>query len=329
MSFKLVVTTAALIMTLLACSKNENSASNDSGIKKESSSIPAHWAKHESKDSMTDKITKSYDIASNESTSHGLSVACSKKGFLNFYIEYPNRTGMPSAMTEVKVRIDGDTPFTENWYVGWVNGATTIENPYDFLQKIKGKKKLAIEIFAATNSTFNIEGIEQVVSDMEATACQFENKNVIKKISASEMPKFAAICEGDNRIPFILITEPEKERLFFSRQDHQYDPSISTKLTILEKSIEATIESPCCKNSPGKLIFNRQTGELNRQFSNGGQTMKCEKLDENLYQTELNASIQHYSMKLKEAEDKAATESAAATQLRQDQINKANSPNKF
>jgi len=137
-------------------------------------SIPSQWRKGESKDAFTDKITKQYDLASNESSSNVFSVACSKGGDLNFYVEYPSRTGIPSAMTEVTIRVGAETPFTEKWYVGWVNGSTTIENPASFFEKISSKSKLAIEIFAETRSTYNIAGIENVVADMEASVCKFK-----------------------------------------------------------------------------------------------------------------------------------------------------------
>ena len=279
---------------------------------------------------MTDKVTKYYDLASNESPNYGFSVACSKKGFLNFYVEYPKREGMPSAQLEVKIRIDSEEPFSEQWYVGWVNGSTTIENPYTFYSKVKGKEKLAVEIFAAARNTFNIQGIETVVADMEATACPFENKTIIKELSAEALPKFAARCDASGVPSFMLVTEPQKQRLFLSRQDRQFDPSVSTKIKLTEKSIDATVESPCCKNSPTLIEFNRQTGDLKRNFSSGSSSvMQCEKLDDSQYEAELSASINHYNQKVSEAENKAATKQAEADQKRDEEIRKANKQNKF
>jgi hypothetical protein len=292
--------------------------------------IPSHWKKTESKDAMTDQVTKYYDVASNESTSYGLSVGCSKKGFLNFYVEYPSRSGMPSSEMEVTVRIDNDPPFNEKWYVSWVNGATTVENPYTFFSKIKGKSKLAVEIFGAAKNTFNISGIENVVSDMESTACQFEDKKIIKELSATDMPKFAALCEANNIPPFILVTEPSKQRLFFSRQDHLYDPHISTEIKLTEKTLKSITVAPCCKDSPETLEFNRQTGELKRLFSSGGgAVMQCERINDSQYETELSNSIEHYTKKLIEAQNKTSASQAQAQQQRDEQIQKNNQPNKF
>lgn len=319
-----------LILTLSACGKKNEEPITKEPTAASKQSIPSHWKKSESKDPMTDKVTKYYDIASNESPNYGFSVACSKKGFLNFYVEYPKRTGMPSATSEVTVRIDDEQPFNEQWYVGWVNGSTAIENPYTFYTKVTGKQKLAVEIFAAAKNTFNIQGIENVVADMEATACQFENKTIVKELSADALPKFAAKCDANGVPTFVLVTEPQKQRLFLSRQDHQYDPSVSTKIKLTEKSIDATIESPCCKNSPTTIEFNRQTGELKRNFSSGGGSlMQCEKLDDSQYETELSASIAHYNQKVLEAENKAAAKQAEADQKREEEIRKANRQNKF
>jgi hypothetical protein len=142
--------------------------------------IPPNWKKIESKDPMTDQVTKFYGVFSNESNNSGFFIGCNGAGFLGFSIQYPKRSGIPSAKSEVRVRIDSQEPFTEEWFVGWVNGQTTILEPYAFLSKVKGKSKLAVDIFAAAQNTFNIKGIEAVVADMESTACKFENKTDAK-----------------------------------------------------------------------------------------------------------------------------------------------------
>jgi hypothetical protein len=320
----------ALILTLSACGKkNEEPIAKELTVESKQS-IPPHWKKSSSKDSMTDKVTKHYDIASNESQNYGFSVACSKKGFLNFYIEYPQREGIPSAKSEVTVRIDNEQPFNEQWYVGWINGSTAIENPYTFYTKVIGKQKLAVEIFAAAKNSFNIQGIENVVADMEATSCQFENKTIVKELSAESLPKFAARCDASGVPSFVLVTEPQKQRLFLSRQDRQNDPSISTKIKLTENRIDATVESPCCKNSPTFIEFNRQTGELKRNYSSGGGTsMQCEKLDDSKYDAELSASVTHYNEKLIEAKNKADAKQAEEDLKREEEIRKANRQNKF
>lgn len=135
--------------------------------------IPSNWKKWESKDSFTDKVTRTYTVLSNESRLHDFSVACSKKGDLNFYIEYPTpSTAIPGGQGEVNVRIDSDPPYTERWYVNYGGGVTRVENPTAFFEKIQNRSKLAIEIFAATRSTYDISGIESVVLDMQSL-CKF------------------------------------------------------------------------------------------------------------------------------------------------------------
>lgn len=310
---KNILTTLSLLLLLLlqACSDD-------------------HWKKIESKDAFTDKITKYYNSESIDSTGSIFSIGCSKNGYLNFYVEYPSREGIPSTTMSVNIRIDDEKPFEEQWYVSWVSGVTIIENPYNFFQKIKGKSKLAIEIIAATKNTFNIKGINSIVSDMEQTACQFENKIIVKELSSSDMPKFAAKCEASNLPSFVLVTEPAMQRLYFSRQDHQYDPQISTKVKLTDKNINAVTFAPCCKDSSEVLDFNRQTGELKRSFSNGGVVvMQCEKMDESQYDSELSASIEHYKNKLTEAENKEAAEKSKIEQQRNELIKKENSTVKF
>ncbi len=319
-----------LMLSLSACGKkNEEPVPKESAVASKQT-IPSHWKKSESKDPMTDKVTKYYGIASNESPNYVFSVACSKKGFLNFYVEYPGREGIPSAKSEVAVRIDDEPPFSEQWYVGWVSGSTAIENPYSFYSKVSGKNKLAVEIFAAAKNSFNIQGIESVVADMVATACQFENNTIVKELGAQALPKFAARCDANGVPSFVLVTEPQKQRLFLSRQDRQFDPSVSTKIKLTEKNIDATVESPCCKDSPTTLEFNRQTGELKRNFSSGGGAlMQCEKLDDSEYESELSASIAHYNQKVSEAEGKAAAKQAESDQKSGEEILKASRQNKF
>lgn len=315
---------------LSSCDRGGGEPGKTATSSSSSRSIPAHWKKIESKDSFTDKITKFYNVQSNESSSHVFSVGCSKKGFLNFYVEYPERTGMPSTVSEVGIRIDGEPVHKEDWYVSWVSGSTTVDSPYGFFQKIKGKSKLAIEIFAATRNSYDISGVEQVVADMEATACRFEDKKIIKEVSTSEMPKFAAICKAPDGPPFILVTEPSEKFVYFSRHDRQYDPSRSVELKVYENKLLATILAPCCKDSPTKLEFNRQTGELKRQFSSGGgQDMRCERVDDATYESELAEAKEHYRRKVTEAEGKSATENSNAEQKRAEEERKTNQPNKF
>lgn len=136
--------------------------------------IPSNWVKSESKDSFTDKVTRRYTVFSNESRSHHFSVACSRKGDLNFYIQYPTpSTAIPGGNAEVNLRIDSDTPYAENWYVNYGGGVTVVENPTVFFEKIQNHSKLAVEIFAATRSSFDISGVKSVVLDMQSL-CNFE-----------------------------------------------------------------------------------------------------------------------------------------------------------
>jgi hypothetical protein len=311
-----------VILSMSACGKKSEEPISKEPTVALKQSIPSHWKKSESKDPMTDKVTKYYDIASNESPNYGFSVACSKAGFLNFYVEYPKRTGIPSATSEVTVRIDDQQPFNEQWYVGWVNGSTAIENPYTFYTKVTGKQKLAVEIFAAAKNTFNIQGIENVVADMEATACQFENKTIVKELSAEALPKFAARCDSSGVPTFVLVTEPQKQRLFFTRQDGAGAYSVSTKIILTERRIEASVQAPCCKDSPQTIEFNRQNGELRRTFSSGGVWMQCEKLDDSQYEEVLANTIKDHNLAL-------AAKQAEADQKREEEIRKANKQNKF
>ncbi|MCM0033057.1 hypothetical protein [Sandarakinorhabdus limnophila] len=146
-------------------------------VAEEGSTIPSQWEKYESKDEFTDEITKSYTVASNSGSNYKFSVACSKNNKLNFYVEYPAISGSPSREMEVNVRVGSGKTSTETWYVSWVSGSTRVENPEQFYEKIKGESKLAIEIFAATRSAYNITGIDDVVADMQATVCKFEGAN--------------------------------------------------------------------------------------------------------------------------------------------------------
>lgn len=177
MIFRMAV--AATALTLTACggtdaSKPETEATTESEAVSSGSDIPSQWQKYESRDEFTDELTKSYTVDSNGASDYKLSVACSKGNKLNFYFEYPERSGSPSMEMEVNVRVGSGQPFTERWFVSWVSGSTRVENPQEFYEKIRGQSKLAVEIFGASRGAYDISGIDAVVADMQATACKFE-----------------------------------------------------------------------------------------------------------------------------------------------------------
>jgi hypothetical protein len=181
------------VLALAGCGSSNGGAGSEGSEASEGSEtsegtaeIPENWKKYEAKDAFTDAVTKYYIVESNESSSYYFSVACANDKSLNFYVEYPAREGTPSMEAEVNVRIDSALPFTKKWYVSWVSGATRVEDPVEFFEQTKGKSKLAIEIFAATRSSYDITGIDRVVADMEATACKFEPETTLPEAAASE-----------------------------------------------------------------------------------------------------------------------------------------------
>lgn len=334
MKNSLKVFAAFALLILVGCDNNE-SKRTPGGIMSNpaesltrtvtNASIPAHWSKIEQTDPMSNKVDKMFQVESNESPYHKLSIACATSGSLNFYFDYPSRSGLPSNNMGVSIRIDNET-FEESWYVGWINGSTRVKHAFDFSQKIYGKKTLGINILAATNNSFNIAGVERVIAEMEATQCTFSDRTVFKQLPLSELPKFAAVCRGEKGPAFTFVTDPKNRRIFFSRWDRQYDPAVSSKIKLLEKTIEVVTTTPCCDTSH-TLQFDRRTGVLVRSYTR--QTLQCERLADELYSNELTESLQHYNRKLSEHEEKKAAENFAAEQKRQEQITREIQPNKF
>ena len=109
---------------------------------------------------------------------------------------------------------------------------------------------------------------------------------------------------------FVLVTEPQKQRLFFTRQDGAGAYSVSTKIKLTEQSLEASVQAPCCKDSPQTLQFNRQNGELRRTFSSGGVLMQCEKLDDSQYEEILANTIKDHNLALVKSENQSAAKQA-------------------
>ena len=137
-----------------------------------SKGIPSQWSLNESKDPFTDEIAKSYDNESSSSPGNFISVGCSRKNSLNFYIYYPSQSGVSDRVMPVTIRIDNDQKFQDKWYSSFISGKTRIPKPTSFYEKIKGRNKLSIEILGLTRSTFDITGIDSVVEEMKKK-CNF------------------------------------------------------------------------------------------------------------------------------------------------------------
>lgn len=134
--------------------------------------IPSNWTKRESIDQFTDQVSRTYSTLA-QNRGGQFSVYCAPSGSLNMAILFPSQTGMPSRNTNPEIRIDRGDVVTHTMYTSWVSGQARPDNAEEFYKMLSGKSLLAVDIFAAIRDSFNITGIDAVISDMKSL-CDFK-----------------------------------------------------------------------------------------------------------------------------------------------------------
>jgi hypothetical protein len=130
--------------------------------------VPSNWTKRESVDQFTDQVSRSYSTRSPKG--NVFIVMCDNELVMAF--GFPKRSGTPSRDTNPEIRIDRGEVITYTMYTSWVSGNAFPDEPANFYKLISGKSTLAVDILAAVIDSFNITGIDAVISDMKPL-CDF------------------------------------------------------------------------------------------------------------------------------------------------------------
>lgn len=199
-----IISALTLSMLLIGCSDSEQTQPQEStDVAVESSTDVApqasvetiaaetetksfgNWQVWEKRDPMTDELSKTYTLVSNESPNIKMRLSCLGDEGMKFYISFPhtdyirlathyNQKGLIRVDNGQVVEHEMDLPY----YTGTYDVDAYIGNPRSFYEKIKGGSLLAfsyeVSVETLIKNTFNIAGIENAVADMEATVCKFK-----------------------------------------------------------------------------------------------------------------------------------------------------------
>lgn len=141
------------------------------------------WQVWESRDPMTDELSKDYTLVSNESPNNKIKLECFEgdlKFLLSFYSDYEYL--VKEYLAKGLMRVDNgqvvEHEMGSAYYRGTNNMIAYINNPRSFYEKIKGGSLLAFSYedgaTTFTKNTYNIAGVEYAVADMEEIGCKFK-----------------------------------------------------------------------------------------------------------------------------------------------------------
>ncbi len=159
------------LMFLTACGSSDSSDVSTENAQEIVETVASKWELSETKDAFTDQVSRSY-TATAVSGSGTLTLSCSKKGQVNLYLDFPAQEIAGSMAPETAtVRIDGDKPYEEPWTILYTSGTSWPQNSDQFISKLSGRSKLAVEIFAGTRSVFEIDGLDSALAGIKEVGC--------------------------------------------------------------------------------------------------------------------------------------------------------------
>lgn len=137
---------------------------------------PSAWIVVESKDAFTDKISRQYYAEPVDGSKVRLDLGCSTSGEIGLYFHFPAQSGLPMGTLPdtAKIRIDDEAPYDDDWSVLRSLGSSYPKKSVEFMEKIKGRSKLAIDVYAGGRGVFNIRGFDAALASMKEVGCSKE-----------------------------------------------------------------------------------------------------------------------------------------------------------